>query len=69
MDCEGSETAILDGMEITPRAVIVECHPTLDAPPEEVRPLLHECGYEIVDRFEAENGNITLTAVLDGADD
>ena len=33
MDCEGSELGILEGMQIRPRVLIVELHPTMyDAP-------------------------------------
>lgn len=69
MDCEGAEIPILQGMGIEPRVVIVESHPTFDAPPTEVRSLLTERGYEIVDRHDVDGGNVTFTAVLDDASD
>lgn len=65
MDCEGAERPILERIEIEPRVIIVESHPTFDAPPETVRSLLTEQGYEIIDRYELVNGNgnVTFTAV------
>lgn len=64
MDCEGAEIPILERMEIEPRIIIVESHPTFDASPIHVRSLLNEHGYEVVDRFDQENGNVTFTAKL-----
>jgi hypothetical protein len=69
MDCEGAEVPILREMEIEPRVIIVESHPPFDAPPKQVRSLLTERGYEIVDRYELESGNVTFTAILDGSSD
>ena len=49
MDCEGSELGILEGMQIRPRVLIVELHPTMyDA--QNVAPveLIEEMGYEMV---------------------
>lgn len=63
MDCEGAEQHILEEMEIEPRAIIVESHPMFGVEPETIRDLLEERGYEIVDRFELENGAVTFTAV------
>ena len=51
MDCEGSELGILKGMQIRPRVLIVELHPTrYDAPDAAifVVELIEEMGYEVV---------------------
>jgi hypothetical protein len=64
MDCEGAEVPILEKIEIEPRVIIVESHPKFDASPEDVRSLLTEHGYEIVDRYNQGNGNVTFTGVL-----
>lgn len=63
MDCEGAEVSILKKMEISPRVVIVESHPSFDSQPEEIRSLLIENGYEIVNRFQLESGNVTFTGI------
>jgi hypothetical protein len=69
MDCEGAEVPILQELEVKPRVIIVESHPTFDAPPARVRSLLTERGYKIVNRFELESGNVTFTATLDESTD
>lgn len=46
MDCEGSEIGILREMELEPRSVVVESHPSMGAPPEAVISLLRERGFE-----------------------
>lgn len=69
MDCEGSEIRILEEMTIEPRVVIVESHPTLDAPHEQVKSLLVDQGYEIRDRHEVDGGNVTFTAVRTESND
>jgi hypothetical protein len=49
MDCEGSELGILEGMQIRPRVLIVELHPTrYDAPNATPVELIEEMGYEMV---------------------
>ena len=63
MDCEGAEMSILEKMEISPRVIIVESHPSFDAPPEKIRSLLIERGYEIVNRFQLDSGNVTFTGM------
>ena len=48
MDCEGSELGILEGMQIRPRVLIVELHPTMyDAPNAAPVELIEEMGYEM----------------------
>lgn len=63
MDCEGAEESILRGLEIEPRVVIVESHPSFGVNPATVRDLLQDRGYEIVHRFELEGGNVTYTGI------
>ena len=49
MDCEQSELGILDGMQIRPRVLIVELHPTMyDAPNATPVELIEKMGYEMV---------------------
>jgi hypothetical protein len=48
MDCEGSELGILEGMQIRPRVLIVELHPTMyDARNATPVDLIEEMGYEM----------------------
>jgi hypothetical protein len=48
MDCEGSEFGILEGMQIRPRVLIVELHPTMyDAPNAAPVKFIEEMGYEM----------------------
>ena len=48
MDCEGAEIPILENMKIRPRLIIVEAHPALNSPKEEVIKLLEKLQYEII---------------------
>ena len=48
MDCEGAEIPILENMKIRPRLIIVEAHPALNSPKENVIKLLDKLGYEII---------------------
>lgn len=48
MDCEGAEIPILQNIKIRPRLIIVEAHPLLNSPKEDVIKLLKKLGYEIV---------------------
>ena len=48
MDCEGAELPILQNIKIRPRLIIVETHPTLNAPKEETIKLLDKLGYDII---------------------
>ena len=48
MDCEGAEIPILENMKIRPRLIIVEAHPALNSPKEEIIKLLEKLQYEII---------------------
>jgi len=48
MDCEGAELPILQNITIRPRLIIVETHPSLNAPKEEAIKLLDKLGYDII---------------------
>jgi hypothetical protein len=48
MDCEGAELPILQNIQIRPRLIIVETHPSLNAPKEETTKLLDKLGYDII---------------------
>ena len=48
MDCEGAEIPILQNIKIRPRLIIVETHPFLNSPKEEVIKLLDKLGYDII---------------------
>ena len=48
MDCEGAEIPILQNLQISPRLIIVEAHPLLNSPKEEVIKLLDKLEYEII---------------------
>lgn len=65
LDCEGAEIGILKSLDQRPRVIIVETHAFLDSREEEVRKVLDELGYEVLNRgVEAqEMGVYVLTAV------
>ena len=48
MDCEGAELPILQNIKIRPRLIIVETHPSLNAPKAETIKLLDKLGYNII---------------------
>jgi hypothetical protein len=48
MDCEGAELPILQNIKIRPRLIIVEAHPLINSPKEEVIKLLDKLGYDII---------------------
>jgi|TARA_B110000014_G_C20100340_1_gene577475 hypothetical protein len=48
MDCEGAELPILENIKVKPRLIIVEAHPSLNSPKEEVKKLLDGLGYDII---------------------
>lgn len=50
LDCEGTEIQLLSNLEIRPQNIIVETHAYLDAPEVDVREILQEMGYELIDR-------------------
>lgn len=68
LDCEGSELEVLGGMEIRPRVVVVETHEPLGVPAGDVREVLEERNYRIVDSVPAgmDDELEVLTAVHDG---
>lgn len=47
LDCEGAELQIIAGIEPKPPSIIVETHPSQDAPSDDVENILFERGYEI----------------------
>lgn len=63
LDCEGAELEILEGLNQRPRAIVVETHENLGAPPEAVENQLMELGYTItahrVDEADAETTVMT----------
>lgn len=63
MDCEGAEKRILEEMDIEPRVIVVECHPTFGVDPQGIRELLEDRGYDVVNRWELDGGNVTFTAL------
>jgi hypothetical protein len=52
MDCEGSEISILDGITKPPDQFVIETHPTLGAPTEEVVSRLHDLGHTVTSQAE-----------------
>jgi hypothetical protein len=65
MDCEGAELDILRNLSLRPRAIIVETHGFLNSPEREIREILTESGYSVVDRGkeDEEKGVFVLTAL------
>ncbi|MFC4552982.1 MULTISPECIES: FkbM family methyltransferase [Halorussus] len=53
LDCEGSELAVLDGLEVRPRVVVVETHEPLGVPADEVAEVLADLGYRVANRVPA----------------
>jgi hypothetical protein len=56
LDCEGSEVEILEGLNISPRAILVESHGHQNAPSSHVRSILKEKGYTIQSEVVADEG-------------
>lgn len=54
LDCEGAEIGLLGGMEIRPRAIIVETHGKYGATKADVHDKLASAGYETVESMIAE---------------
>jgi hypothetical protein len=54
IDVEGAEIPILENLEIRPRVIIVESHGVFDSPTKEVKEVVEDLGYGIVDVREAE---------------
>ena len=63
MDCEGAELPILQNIQIRPRLIIVEAHPLLNSPKEEIIKLLDELGYEIIASDAQRESLDVLTAI------
>jgi hypothetical protein len=65
LDCEGAELQILKELSIRPRTIIVEGHDCYGSPEKELRTLLSEMKYEIVDRDpqDEDRGIVILTAI------
>ncbi|MDR5657394.1 FkbM family methyltransferase [Halodesulfurarchaeum sp. HSR-GB] len=66
LDCEGAEIEILRGLSSWPELIIVEVHDVYGASESEVRAILSENSYEIIDRdIEADDDGVyVLTAKL-----
>lgn len=67
LDCEGAEADILSNFESNPRTIIVETHGLYDSPEKDVKVLLEDAGYEIIDRNVAEVE--TITSLVGGRKD
>lgn len=65
MDIEGAELAVLEGLTIRPRAVIVETHAKFDAPTDEVVARLESMGYSVMSVKRVSDGVDTVEAVRD----
>lgn len=63
MDCEGAEIPILQNLQISPRLIIVEAHPLLNSPKEEVVKLLDKLGYEIISSDSRRESLDVLSAI------
>ena len=63
MDCEGAEIPILENMKIRPRLIIVEAHPALNSPKEEVIKLLEKLQYEIISSDSRRESLDVLSAI------
>lgn len=63
LDCEGAERQILAelGPEWHPPVIVAETHPMFDAPPDVVRELLIDAGYEVFHETTEESPHGTLT--------
>jgi len=64
IDVEGAELAVLNGLEIRPRVLVVEYHPPRGVSEEDIRQVLTELGYRVTNRgVEEPDEAIVLTAV------
>jgi len=63
MDCEGAEMPILQNIKIRPRLIIVEAHPLLNSPKEEVIKLLNKLGYDVISTDARRESIDVLTAI------
>jgi tRNA A58 N-methylase Trm61 len=48
MDCEGAEVEVLREIDIRPRVIIVESHPSFEASSHKIRKLIGDIGYDVV---------------------
>lgn len=65
LDCEGAELEILSNLSSNPDTVIVETHGFLDSPEKDVREILSEKGYDVVDRgIELESKGVYVLTAL-----
>ena len=65
MDCEGAETPILQNLKIKPKLIIVETHPLLNSPKEEIIKLLEKLNYKIISSDSRNDESIdVLSATL-----
>jgi hypothetical protein len=62
MDCEGSEINILRNINIRPRVLIVETHPSFGSPTDDVVRCLTELDYKIVESHEDPGAGDILVA-------
>ncbi|MEF8913513.1 FkbM family methyltransferase [Natronomonas sp.] len=53
LDCEGAELAVLRVLDFRPRVIIVEGHPHIGCPGDEVKAELDRLGYDVVDEGTA----------------
>lgn len=69
LDCEGAETAVIRGLEIRPRAIVVETHGHLGSDEATVRAALSDRGYRVTARRAQDESReiIVLTAVREDA--
>jgi len=63
MDCEGAELPILENIKVRPRLIIVEAHPTLNSPKEEVKKLLDRLEYDIISSVARDKSLDVLSAI------
>lgn len=63
MDCEGAEIPILKNIQIRPRLIIVETHPLLNSPKDEVIKLLKNLEYEIISSDSRNESLDVLSAI------
>jgi hypothetical protein len=65
LDCEGAEMEILKEIPQSPQTIVVETHEFLDSPEEEVRRILSDRGYTVVDRgVELEEKGVYVLVAL-----
>ena len=60
---EGAELPILENIKVRPRLIIVEAHPTLNSPKEEVKKLLDRLEYDIISSVARDKSLDVLSAI------